>query len=236
MKRQLIFLMASLWLAGAPAHAEDAMEYFNLALKSSSASKKIEYFSKALELDPKLASAYEKRGVLYYFREKYDNAIQDFEKYTKLKPEAAEGYRMLGMSYLNKGTYDAAIATFTHALKIDPNLISALCYRAEAHRRSGNDKEAISDSTRVIQRGGSPRIVADAFYTRGKVYRKIGSQEQAVADIKAALQVDPRAWFYRYVSGYASLDDMRGAGLVVILVLVLILIFKFRLRAPEKEE
>ncbi len=236
MKRLLVCLLTLIWLGAIPVQAEDAMEYFNLALQSSSVKKKIQYFSKALELDSNLASAYEKRGMLYYYKEKYDNAIQDFEHYTRLKPDQAEGYRMLGMSYLYRGTYDAAIATFTHALTIDPNLISALCYRAEAHRRNSDDKEAIGDSTKVIQLGGNPRLVADAYYTRAKVYRKLGREKQALADIRAGLLKDPRTLFYRYVSRYASLDQIRGGGLIAILVIAFVLIFKFRLRAPNKDE
>ena len=236
MKRILFYLASFIWLAALPAHAEDANEYFNQAMRSSTANKKIEYLSKALELDPNLAAAYEKRGMLYYYQEKYDKVIQDFENYTRLVPDDVEGFRMLAMGYLYYGTYDAAIATFTQALKVDPNLVSALSYRAEAYRRSGNGEEAVREATKVIQRGGDPRVVADAYITRAKVYREIGQQEQAVADVRAALKIDPRTWFYRYVSDYANLEDIRGAGLVAILVIVAVLIFKFRLRAPNKEE
>ena len=236
MKRLLFYLASFIWLAALPAHAEDANEYFKQAMRSSTANKKIDYLSKALELDPNLAAAYEKRGVLYYYQEKYDKVIQDFENYTRLGPDDVEGFRMLAMGYLYYGTYDAAIATFTQALKVDPHLVSALSYRAEAYRRSGNGEEAVREATKVIQRGGDPRAVADAYITRAKVYREIGQQEQAVADVRAALQIDPRTWFYRYVSDYANLEDIRGAGLVAILVIVAVLIFKFRLRAPNKEE
>ena len=236
MKRLLVYLASFIWLAALPAHAEDANEYFKQAMRSSTANKKIEYLSKALELDPNLAAAYEKRGMLYYYQEKYDKVIQDFENYTRLVPDDVEGFRMLAMGYLYYGTYDAAIATFTQALKVDPHLVSALSYRAEAYRRSGNGEEAVREATKVIQRGGDPRVVADAYITRAKVYREIGQQEQAVADVRAALQIDPRTWFYRYVSDYANLEDIRGAGLVAILVIVAVLIFKFRLRAPNKEE
>lgn len=236
MKRLLVCLLSFFWLAALSAHAEDATEYFNRAMQSSTANKKIEYLSKALELDANLAAAYEKRGILYYYQEKYDKVIQDFEHYTKLVPDDGEGFRMLAMGYLYRGTYDAAIATFTQALKVDPNLVSALSYRAEAYRRSGNGDQAVREATKAIERGGDPRVVADAYITRAKVYREIGRQEQAVADIRAALQMDPRTWFYRYVSGYADLEDIRGAGLIAILVIVAVLIFRFRLRAPEKEE
>ena len=237
MKRLSIFLFLTLlWSAANLAHAEDAGEYFKLALKSSTANKKIKYLSKALELDPNLASAYQRRGMLYYFQEKYDHVIEDFENYTRLIPDDAEGYRMLGMGYLYNKSYDSAIATFTHALTVDPSLISALCYRAEAYRRSGKNEEALRDSTEVILLGKEARVVADAYVTRAKVFGKIGLKERAVADIKASLQIDPRTWFYRYVSGYASLEEIRGAGLIAILVLAFVLIFKLRMKVPNRED
>ena len=174
--------------------------------------------------------------MLYYFQEKYDSATQDFESYARLRPDEAEGYRMVGMSYLKKGTYDDAIAIFTHTLKVDPTLTSALCYRAEAYRRRGNDERAIRDSSRAIRMGGDPRVVADAYITRAKVLRKLGRYEEAGTDIRSALEIDPRSYFYRYVAGYANLEQIRGAGLIGIIVVAFILVFKLVLRAPKKDQ
>jgi hypothetical protein len=46
-------------LSALPVHGENAMDYFNLGFKSAITHTKIKYFSKALELDPMLAKAYE---------------------------------------------------------------------------------------------------------------------------------------------------------------------------------
>jgi len=48
-----------LMLSALPVHGENAMDYFNLGLKSTITRTKIKYFSKALDLDPMLAEAYE---------------------------------------------------------------------------------------------------------------------------------------------------------------------------------
>jgi len=85
------------------------IEYFNLGLQGDLTYKKIEDFTKALELNPRFADAYEKRGLLYYFLGKYDNVIQDFQTYVELAPAKAEAYRMLGMGYLKSGIYRQAI-------------------------------------------------------------------------------------------------------------------------------
>jgi len=236
MKRLFVCLLTIVWLPTSAALAKEAAVYFDLASKSSSANKKIEYYSKALELDPNLASAYAKRGILFYFQGKYQKVIEDFENYTRLRPDDGEGYRMLGMGYLYLGTYDAAIATFNQALKVDPNLTSALCYRAEAYRRSGQNEKAISDSTEAIQLARDPRILADAYITRAKVYRELGLQDKAYADVRAALLKDPRTYFYRHISAYASLEEMRTAGLIGIIVLALVLILGLKFKAPKKDE
>ena len=236
MRKFLVYLLTIVYLPTSAALAEEARAYLDLALKSSSSKKKIEYFSKALELEPNMAPAYEKRGLLYYFQGKYYQSIDDFENYTRLKPDDANGYRMLAMGYLQAGEYETAIATFSQSLKIDPNLISSLCYRAEAYRRSGQDDKALSDSSEAIQLARDPRVLADAYITRAKVYRKLGFKDKSHADIRAALLKDPRTYYYRYISAYASLDQMRTAGLIGILVLAFVLIFKLKFKAPKKDE
>ena len=89
------------------------MDYFNLGLDSTFTPTKIKYFSKALELDPSFAEAYEKRGMLYFFQEKFDKVIRDFQANIRLAPQRAEAHRMLGMGYLKSGYYEQAIDKFS---------------------------------------------------------------------------------------------------------------------------
>jgi tetratricopeptide (TPR) repeat protein len=213
------------------------MDYFEYGLKSSMTSEKIEYFTKALELDPKLAAAYERRGMLYYFQEKYDKVIQDFNSYIELAPAKGEAYRMLGMGYLKSGMYRPAINNFTRAIEIKPEHVHAHAYRAEAYRLNGKYDEAIIDATRAIKLRGDPRTISDAYRTRAKVYQKIGRNELVNADIDAAWQVDPRVpiWWRELVM-YASPEDMRRVAPIVVIVIAFVLIFGIKLKPPEKDE
>jgi tetratricopeptide (TPR) repeat protein len=237
LNRPVIWAVALLVLAAVPAHGEEAMDYFNRGLKSSLATRQITYFSKALELDPKLAAAYEKRGMIYYYQGKYDKVIQDFQAYVELAPEQISGYRLLGLGYLNKGLYEPAVVNFTRAIKLDPQYGAAYAGRAEAYVRSGRLAEAMSDATRAISLKGNPQSEADAYRTRAKVYREMGRMDLAVADLRAAWGVDPR-WsvWSRYFFRYASPEELRGAGLVGIIVIVFVLIFGLTLKPPEKRD
>ncbi len=241
MKRITICLLALFWLTATPAFGINAIEYFNLGLKSSYANKKIEYFTKALKLDPSLAAAYKNRGTFYYFQEKYDKVIQDFENYVKLVPYEVEPYRMLGLGYLKKGLKKAAIYNFSHAIELDPNSASAYANRAEAYRLSKKYKKAISDSTKVVELPGDPRIISGAYSTRGKAYRAIGRYELADADMEKSYYMDPTfllpmECLFRDFSKYTNPEDIRTIGLLVLIGVTFVLIFGIKLRSPRKNE
>lgn len=59
MQKKVVCFLIFLMLSTLPVHGENAMDFFNLGLKSTVTRTKIKYFSKALELDPMLAKAYE---------------------------------------------------------------------------------------------------------------------------------------------------------------------------------
>ncbi|MCW3993191.1 MAG: tetratricopeptide repeat protein [Candidatus Bathyarchaeota archaeon] len=220
-----------------PTQFDNAMDYFDYGLKSSMTSEKIEYFTKALDLNPKLVAAYERRGMLYYFQEKYDKVIQDFHSYIELASAKGEAYRMLGMGYLKSGMYRPAINNFTRAIKIKPKHAHAYANRAEAYRLSGKYEEAIIDATRAIKLRGDPRTISDAYRTRAKVYLKIGRNELVNTDIEAAWQIDPRVpqWWREFLM-YASPEDMKRVAPIVVIVIAFVLIFGIQLKPPEKDE
>ena len=237
MRRIPIYLLTLLLLHTLPLHADEATDYFNRGLKSSITSKKIEFFTKALELNPKLATVYEQRGFLYYYQGKYEKVIQDYLAYLELAPEKAGAYRMLGLGYLKNGDCEPAIAHFTRAIEMEPQHPAGYAYRAEANRLCGKDKEAIRDCTNAIKLRGDERAKSEAYKTRARVYRKMGLMDLAVADTRAAWQADPR-WSYwaRYWYKYASLEELRGAGLIGIIALAFVLIFGLKLKSPKKDD
>ena len=237
MQKKIICYLIFIMMSASSVCAENAMDYFARGLKSTSTRTKIKYFSKALELAPNLTEAYEKRGLLYFFQEKYNNVIEDYQIFIELSPPKAEAYRMLGMGYLKIGDYPSAIKNFTRAIEIDTKNASAYAHRAEAHFLSGNYDLTVLDSTRAIELGGNPRDIADAYRTRAKAFRKTDRNELAIADIRSSWQIDPRyAVYYKALYGYASPEGMRKAGLIAVIGIAFLLIFKFKLKPPEKDE
>jgi tetratricopeptide (TPR) repeat protein len=237
MQKKIICCLMFFLLAALSVYGENATDYFNRGLKSTSTRTKIKYFSKALELAPTLTEAYEKRGILYFYQGKFENVIQDFQTYIKLSPPKAEAYRMLGMGYLKSGDYPSAIYNFTRAIKIDSKNAGAYSNRAEAHFLTGNYDLTILDSSKAIDLGGDPRDIAEAYRTRAKAFRKTGRNELAAEDIRSSWQVDPRyAYYFKALYGYASPENTRKAGLIGVIAIAFLLLFKFKLKPPEKDE
>jgi two-component SAPR family response regulator len=231
MRKIPIYFLLFAGLVTVHAHDMDAMKYFNLGISSSITSKKIKYFTEALKLNPGLEEAYEKRGLLYYFQEKYDKVIQDFERYVKLAPAKPDGYQMLGVGYLKNGIYKTAIFNLTRALEMNPHLASAYSNRAEAYRLSGNYERAISDSTTAINIWGTPRTMSDAFRTRAKAYLEIGKTTEAYADTREVMNLDPR--IPRFMEKYPPIYPMSVMGLLILNAGLWFFVFELKLRPPK---
>ncbi len=141
--------------------------------------------------------AYEKRGLLFFFQEKFAKAIQDYQTYVTLAPKKAEAFRMLGMGYLKSGDYQSAIDNFTRAIEIEFDLSNSYANRAEAYRLIGDYQQAILDSDRAIENWSDTIALADAYITRSKINWEMGRNQEAYADHRKSVNLDPmipRSW------------------------------------------
>jgi len=246
MKKLLTLIIIFVCCIAGTAWGYDAAQFYSLGLKSTMSNTKINYFTRAIELNPELSAAYEERGTLYYFQEHYTKMIRDFLKVTRLSPENANGYTMLGVAYFNKKDYDSAVSNLTRAIELKPKLAEAYGYRAEAYRLKGMLDLAVQDATRAIEIGGNKRTIGKAYSTRAKVYRELGNVERAEADLKKAINMDPAYDIYKSFTTTEFLADSAGRsgnikgisrmGAAMMAAIFLVLIFKLTLPAPKKKK
>lgn len=222
----------------------DAQRFYNLGLESTMANTKINYFTRAIELNPALSAAYEKRGMLYYFQEHYTETIRDFLKVTKLNPDNANGYAMLGVAYFKKNDYDSALSNLTRAIELKPELAEPYGYRAETYRLKEMLNLAVQDATRAIEIGGNKRTIGKAYSTRAKAYRELGENERAEVDLKKAVNLDPVYDIYKTFTTTEYLADSAGRsgsvkgvgwmGAAGLIAIFFVMIFKLTLPPPRK--
>lgn len=75
-------------------------------------------FSKAIELIPKYAEAYNRRGGAYLSKGNSEDAIADFNKAIELNSEFAEAYHSRGFAYFTKRKFILAIQDYTEAVQL----------------------------------------------------------------------------------------------------------------------
>ena len=111
----------------------------------------ISEYTKAIELDPKNAEAYNNRGAAYNDSDQFDKAISDCSKAIELNPKLAEAYCNRGMAYNNTGQPIKAISDCTHAIVLNTKLAGAYCNRAIAYKNLGQADKALSDYAKTIE-------------------------------------------------------------------------------------
>jgi lipoprotein NlpI len=76
-------------------------------------------FSRAIELDPKYAMAYNNRGIAKEKKGDLDGAIADYSRAIELNPKYASAYNNRGNVFQAKGQFDQAVADFSDTIKLN---------------------------------------------------------------------------------------------------------------------
>jgi tetratricopeptide (TPR) repeat protein len=148
----------------------------------------VNYYTRVLELNPNFATAYNNRGVAYYNKGEYDQAIWDFDRALKIKPDLVEAYYGRGTTYADKGEYSWAIRDFDRALKIKPKYAEAYYNRGVIYGNKDKHDRAIWDFDQALKI--KPDLV-EAYYNRGVAYYNKGEYDRAIWDFDRALKINP---------------------------------------------
>ena len=148
--------------------------------------KAIDFFQKAVSVDPNFSEAHNNLGFAYEKSKKFNEAIESYKKALSnllyMTPEKA--YNSLGRVYYRLGKYDAAIDAYKNSLTRMPELyISyyglALCYNAKG--RYGDASLAITKAVEMdpLYKGSKSKAMSDL--SRRKLNAR-GEDEKDIAD------------------------------------------------------
>jgi tetratricopeptide (TPR) repeat protein len=83
--------------------------------------------------------------------------------------------------------YDNAIKDFTRAINDHPR-VSYFNNRAWAYHLKGEDAKGLSDAKKAVTMTPDN---ADFIETRAEIYEKLNQNDEAIADYRASLKLDP---------------------------------------------
>lgn len=103
-----------------PGHAEALHNIASLHLIMQKIDKATQYYLRLLEVNPNF-DAYYNLGVVYLYRDRYQEAIGYFKEALKLQPDNLATHINLATTYLKQGNRAEAIAHYKEALRLSPD-------------------------------------------------------------------------------------------------------------------
>jgi predicted Zn finger-like uncharacterized protein len=174
-------------------------EYPNIALergllfeKSNDIQKALEQFNSALAKTPKDIDLQLRVGAAYVTIGEIDKALPLLNKVKDLRPNSAEASHYIGRAYLKQGGLESAAAMryLKRAVELDPNKPEYHLYVAWAANEATPAQLGLA-RTSVDKALSLDKLLADGYWQRGVVLLREGAVNDAVKDLKHALELKP---------------------------------------------
>lgn len=147
-----------------------------------------DYYTRAIELNPRLTLAYAIRGDCYHLMGDCGKAIADLNKALELDPHDAFvlGDRAQEKLHLNDKT--GALADFDAAISMGPAYFFMYSGRAQLRSELKDYAGAIADCNKALP---MCPIASDLYVCRGKAFEALGKLAEAHRDLSKAIQLYP---------------------------------------------
>ncbi|RZN35122.1 MAG: tetratricopeptide repeat protein [Methanosarcinales archaeon] len=171
-----------------------AGEWVFLGANAEDPEKKLEYYTKALEIDPEYVSVWGLKGDTFSELGRYDEAIMCFNTALELDPENGDAWMAKGKVLHELGMYDEAIICFDKSLQIKPDSAYAWQNKGYALHELGKYDDAIAcfDAEIKIYPEND-----DAWHLKGNSLIYLHRSNEAIICFNTALEIDPNNEFAR---------------------------------------
>ena len=129
------------------------------------------------------------RGIQFYRKRAYQQAIAQFDKALRQDSAYVQAYFSRGQAYYQLAEYALAIADYDNALRVEPKYTAAYYWRGRAKQQINQFEPAIHDYSHALRL--NPNYAA-AYFQRGQAQQAAGKLELALQDYDAALRLNPK--------------------------------------------
>lgn len=163
-----------------------ASDWFNKGYYASSKQKKVEYYTKAITLDPNYKSALYNRGIAHYDQQQYYKAISDYTKAINLDYNYTSAWYNRSLCYYNLAQYPKALTDVNRALVLDTKFANAYLNRANIYYVQKKYYKAITDYNKSLSLNSNSK--EPAFLYLAKSYKKTKQYQNAITYYNKALK------------------------------------------------
>jgi protein O-mannosyl-transferase len=154
--------------------------------------------------------AYNSRGLAYFEKKQYLNAVNDYNKALVINPTYAEVYNNRGLVSTDIGQYNQAIADFSEAIRQKTDFPCAYLNRAIAKENLNDYMGALKDYSAAIKLDNK---YVKAYMYRGDDKIVLGDYSGAVQDYSVVVQIEPNnsEGFFKRGGARQRISDLNGA-------------------------
>ena len=129
--------------------APSAAQYVHQGVKEKDPKIKIQLYTKAIELNPNYAVAYNNRGYAQLSQKNLGYALRDLNQAIALNPNYALAYNNRGKVQFQRKKYDLAMMDFDRAIALKPDYAAAYYSRAAIYQQQGDTQQARANYTKA---------------------------------------------------------------------------------------
>jgi tetratricopeptide (TPR) repeat protein len=166
----------------------------------------VEYYTKAIELEPNNANYYKNRSVSYNWLKEYEKAIADTSKAIELDPDKALYYYGRGVNYHELKEYEKAIADKSKAIELDPNNAEYYNSRGKNYSRLKEYEKAIADNSEAIKLDTN-NVKYYRFLIR--LLCRINDFDNAQINLNKIISLDGKSAIYYNTRGYIGMKKAK---------------------------
>ena len=136
-------------------------------------------------------------GNAFYFKEKYQDAVECYEKVIEIKPDYADAWYNKGVAFGNFDQYEEALKAFDKAIELKPDYADAWSNKGVAFGNLDQYEEALKAYDKAIELKSDH---AYAWYNKGLAFGNLDQYEEELKAYDKAIELKPDyadAWYNR---------------------------------------
>jgi tetratricopeptide (TPR) repeat protein len=146
-------------------------------------------FQRGLQYYPESPDLHDHLGLALASKGRFDEAMAEFNKALEINPNNADAHRNLGRALAITGRLDQAVPHFERAVEINPEFAEAQSEFGRLLAVEGQYDQAIPHLKKAL--AIKPDLVEAHYYLGASLYFSSGRTQEALAQWREALRVDP---------------------------------------------
>ncbi|MEG4502784.1 tetratricopeptide repeat protein [Microcoleus sp. F6_B4] len=176
------------------ATADEHVTLGNSLVELGNFDRAIECYSRAIGLNPQLATAYHNLGEMLVGQKRWDEAIANYRQAIAINPNSFESYHSLGKTWADRGEFDRAIACYNKSLELNPNYARAYVGLGNVFAQKRDFDAAIKCYRQTLEINDNSYW---AYNCLGDALAQKQLWPEAISCYRKAIAINPNIpWFY----------------------------------------